>query len=305
MSQQLTGPKDWSEELAAIARLAAVPGMSAARLLQIHHRELVAGHFFGAKNAVNRKAAEMLAWPQYADGMPKYRVVPASGHLVFMPSHLNNEMVVPDIVDLITDETDAIIELGCGYGRHLFAIRDHVEHVRPDLEYFGAEASSTGLDAGRQLASLEPGRSRVTFQPFNYLAPDFGFLDRFRNPLFFTCHSIEQVASIGPELFEAMVAIAPQVRCLHHEPVGWQFNADVRNLPKGDPAFRQAKTSLFGAVDDIAAAVMPLAVGWNRDLVPTLTALQEQGVLRIEWVHRHACGNDHYNPTTHIYWTKV
>jgi hypothetical protein len=40
-------------------------------------------------------------------------------------------------------------------------------------------------------------------------------------------------------------------------------------------------------------------------LVPRLQGLAEQGLLKIEWVDRYACGNDTYNPITQIYWTKI
>jgi SAM-dependent methyltransferase len=226
---------------------------------------MMAAHFKRQKNFLNRYAADKLQWPRYASGVPKFRCIPVAGYIGVIPTHLNNEMIVPAICDLITAEADAVIEVGCGYGRHLFGIRDIVEHDRPELQYFGAEASETGLEAGRQLAALEPARASITFHPFNYLNPEFSFLSGVRNPLFFTCHSIEQVRQIGSGLFRAMATVAQQVRCHHHEPVGWQFNDDVRKLEPNDPIFLTRMYRMFEPVDDVLASSMPIHSGWNRD----------------------------------------
>jgi len=299
-------PKAWVHELDAIESLCGVPSMTAARLLRIMEQDLAADHYKGKKNAANQDYANALQWRPYARGGYTYRLVVTDNRYTAIPAHLNNEIIVPTVMDMIDDSTDAVIELGCGYGRHLFALRDLAEHQFPKLQYIGCELSETGLAGGKRIATLEPGRASVSFQSFNYLRPSFEFLRPFKNVIFFTCHSIEQVRMIDDELFHAMVGAVPVVRCVHCEPVGWQLNPDVMGEIESGAIHerRGMNIPLGGAVDEFHTARAPLGSDWNINLVERLKSLGQQGIITVDLIERNCAGNDIYNPSTIIRWTK-
>ncbi|TAK99872.1 MAG: class I SAM-dependent methyltransferase [Rhodospirillaceae bacterium] len=300
-------PKNYSEELESILQLCRAPHMGTARLLQILDQDHTWAHFQGQKNSFNQEYKNTHAWRSYREGGAAFRLAVSNNRYVAIPSHLNNEMIVPAVMELIDDSTEAVVELGCGWGRHLFGLRNLVEHDFPALRYFGCELSDTGLEAGRSIAALELGRASVKFESFDYLAPSFEFLHGLQNVVFFTCHSVEQIKYIGEELFHAMAVAAPKVRVIHCEPVGWQLNDELVRKAETDNKIEMPATfaiRLGGEVDDSFSARMPVALGWNRNLVACLMSLQNQGAIKIEFIDPNCAGNDIYNPSTIIQWTK-
>ena len=291
---------------AYVAELAAQPGMTASRLFRILMHDWAASEFEGEKNAVNRVAAEKLGWPKFQDGMPMYRLTPVNGFNVIVPVHANTETIVATVADRIGPDTQAVIELGCGPGRHLFDIRDLVEHRVPHLKYFGTDISDVDLGICRQVAALEPVRAAITFHKFDHLAPDFSFMTGLKNVVFFTCHTIEQVTTITDKLFLGMLAAAETFVCIHEEPVGWQLNDEVLAAVQNN-AFPTTPRIVkpFQPVDDYAAAATPVGSRWNLNLVPVLRDLVAQGKIKIERVDKHCSGMHLYNPTTRIVWTRA
>jgi hypothetical protein len=225
-----------------------------------------------------------------------------------MPSYSSSEVVLPSVIDMIDDDTTAVVELGCGWGRNLFMLYNLLAHDRPSLMFFGGELSDTGLAAARRVAALEPSETRISFYGFDYLAPDLSFLSGHQKVTFFTCHSVEQVGTIGTKLFEEMLGAVPHVRCVHGEPVGWQFNADLLSKTttgQFDGRSYSGDLSLFAPVNDEISAAMPVYCGWNRDLMSVLQDIARRNLIRLEYVEPHCGGDNYYNPTTLIGWTKI
>ena len=299
--------KNWRIELDSIEELCGIEGMNSSRLLRILDRNIAADHVGGVKNELNRMAAEQLNWRQYNSGGAAFRIVAVNNRYGIIPANLSNELIVPTVADLITPDTEVIVELGCGIGRHLFALRDIVEHEYPGLRFFGCEVSETGLASGERIAALEPNRGNIAFHYFNYLEPDFDFLREFRNVVFFTCHSIEQVKHISKNLFSEMLNAASNVRCVHCEPVGWQLNDELMKTVENDQPIEVPKGSvnIFGEVSDHFSAFMPVNTGWNRNLIKVLRALDTEGLIKINFIDRNCSGNNFYNPSTLIQWEQT
>ena len=199
-----------------------------------------------------------------------------------------------------------MIELGCGYARHLFAIRELIEHTRPDVRYLGAEIDECGIRGSTLLSELEPARSPVDIHPFDYTNPDFGFLRGITNAVVFTCHSVEQVREIPDRWFIELIKAVPNVTCIHHEPVGWQYNKDLRARVLAQELTKDLEsTFLFGPMSDQNTAITPVFNGWNINLVEVIADLERRNILRSEPPLRNFGGDYLYNPTTQIVWTKA
>lgn len=291
---------------AYVAELAAQPGMTASRLFRIWSYDRAPSEFEGAKNAINMVAAEKLGWARYRNALPKYRLTPVNGFNVIIPTYTNTETIVPEVIDYLGPETEAVVELGCGPGRNLFEIRDLIEHRFPKLKYIGTDISDADLGICRQIAALEPGRAPISFHKFDHLNPSFDFMAGLKNVVFFTCHTIEQVTYITDKLFLGMLAAAETFVCIHEEPAGWQLNEEVVAAVEAN-AFPTAPRIVkpFQPVDDYAAASVPVGSRWNLNLVPVLRDLEARGKLKIERVEKHCSGMHLYNPTTRITWTRA
>jgi SAM-dependent methyltransferase len=296
-------PKDWSKSLDEVRRLCAVPGMNSARLIRIMEFTTTPQRFEGKKNAPNQALLKSGGLRRTKAGGAFHRIGVANNLYSLVPAHQANEITVPTIIDLIDSETEAVVELGCGFGRNLFAIWNLISHERPELAFIGAELSESGLEAARGIAALEPA-AKISFHRFNYLDPSFGFLDGLKNIVVFTAHSIEQVHRIGTAFFQKLLASTDKVRCVHFEPVAWQMNAAVTEALKAKAPPADERFSLFGPVNDAASAKMPLSVDWNIDLAQCLRSLAEQGAIHIDAIDLNCSGDTFYNPSTLIAWTK-
>lgn len=292
---------NWAEVLDSVTHLCDVPYMSISRLLQILRTDLG----YVPKDISSQMFAEKFGVPRFRLGAARYRPVAVNGGYQLAPEPVRNEAVVANVMDLITDETQAVIELGCGYGRHLFAIRDSVEHLFPHLKYYGGDISVNGLATARKIASLDVGRDNITFFPFDFDQPDISAVAEKSNLVFYTAHAIEQVKFIGAALFEKILSAGDVITCFHAEPVGWQMNDSLMSaVSDGSFSVPSSPLKLFGAVDDWASADVPVRSGWNRNLVEQLSSLERSRKITVELIERHASGNHLYNPTTHILWRK-
>ncbi|MGQ0662593.1 MAG: hypothetical protein ACT4P2_03195 [Pseudomonadota bacterium] len=189
------------------------------------------------------------------------------------------------LIDFI-DETgpfDCIVELGCGLGSNLFEIF-HRGGPR-DIPYFGGELAAGGLQAANALRAVEK-NLEVRFFKFDFTAPDLDLVRGFKAPLFFTLHAIEQVTSIGVDLFKTIAQAGERVTCVHLEPFGFQLG-DL-----GDVTVAQRKAFLDR--------------GWNRNLAPTLKAAQDAGILEIKYLAAEIfLPSDAANPTSLAVWESL
>ena len=157
-----TNPKNWGKELSEVRELCAVPGMTISRLLRNLESHLPADHYTGAKNEINSRILKTLGWRTYANGAGVYRLVTNGNYYQYALANVNNEMSVPSVADIVNESMQAVVELGSGFGRNLFDLRDLLEHKFPNVRYFDCELSDTGLASSKAIAALEPDRDNIS-----------------------------------------------------------------------------------------------------------------------------------------------
>jgi SAM-dependent methyltransferase len=163
-------------------------------------------------------------WPKEQEmgpaGVPFLRASSFRGNHALIPFHATDNLA-DFIVDYIDEKGpfDAIIELGCGYGRNLFNI--FYGGGPQDTRYYGGELTESGVAIAREIAALDPAMN-ASFFPFDYLDPALAIAPAER-ALVFTVHSIEQVCQIDARLFGVIASAARCVDCIHFEPFGFQL----------------------------------------------------------------------------------
>jgi len=231
------------------------------KLLEAHQRKFrVAG---GGDGGVKWQKQP---WPKQLGetpaGTPAFRMTSFRGNVMLAPFHATDNLH-NFIVDYIaeTGPYDAIIELGCGYGRNLFEI--FFNGGPRDVPYFGGELTESGVAIARELAALEP-RMDATFFRFDHLKPDLSALPPMDRALVMTVHSLEQVKHIAPEFFLAVSGIARAVSCLHFEPFGFQ----VADLGPATGAHREFMVNS----------------GWNQNFAAALAQASRQYGLKTSFI---------------------
>ena len=144
-----------------------------------------------------------------------------NGNIIILPKHTsyNFRTLLIDLIDA-TGPYDAIIELGCGYGRNLFEI--FYGGGPRDAKYIGGEFTKSGVEIAQKLAKKAP-KMKTEFFHFNHLEPKLPFKKPFKRAFVFTCHSIEQVMQINENWFDEVVKAGEFVRGAHLEPFGFQL----------------------------------------------------------------------------------
>ncbi len=239
---------------------------------------LIDGQECGRKVVSTRRVFEGELTPA---GLPPFRTSSMLGQASTIPYH-TPDSYVPFLVDVIDEigPVDAVVELGCGYGRNLFSL--YHAGGPGGIPYFGGELSEAAVALGRRLAALSP-EPRVSIHPFDHLAPDLSFLPSVDHLFVFTVHSLEQVREIGQSFFRAVAGAAKRVSVIHLEPFGYQ----VRDQ---GPATRKQKEHFTN-------------VGWNANLWSALGQAAESGIL----VRRYAALETFFpaapgNPTSVLFW---
>ncbi|MDD0845547.1 class I SAM-dependent methyltransferase [Campylobacter sp. 50012-21] len=144
-----------------------------------------------------------------------------NGNIIILPKHTsyNFRTLLIDLIDA-TGPYDAIIELGCGYGRNLFEI--FYGGGPREAKYIGGEFTKSGVEIAQKLAKKAP-KMKTEFFHFNHLEPKLPFKKPFKRAFVFTCHSIEQVMQINENWFDEVVKAGEFVRGAHIEPFGFQL----------------------------------------------------------------------------------
>ena len=220
-------------------------------------------------------------WGETPAGVPAFRLTSSRGNMLRAPFHCSDNLH-NFLIDYL-DETgpyDAVIELGCGYGRNILEI--FYGGGPRDIAYFGGELTDSGVAIARELAALEP-RLDARFFHFDYLAPDLGAVPRFDRALVFTMHSIEQVKLIGPELFDAISRVARDVACIHFEPFGFQ----VATLGPATEAHRKTMEKN----------------GWNLNFAAALQEAARRYPVKVDYMATELfMPIDPHNPTSIAVW---
>lgn len=213
--------------------------------------------------------------------VPAFRQSSFRGQPITVPFHATDNLH-NFIIDYIAERGpfDAVIELGCGYGRNLFEM--FYGGGPRDVRYFGGELTESGVQAAREIAALAP-EMDATFFRFDYLDPDFSALPRFDRALVFTVHSIEQVYRIDAGLFGAIAGVANHVTGLHLEPFGFQV-ADLGPVTRAHSAMMTEKK-------------------WNLNFAEALLRARDESVITLKFLATELfLPTDPDNPTSLAIW---
>jgi SAM-dependent methyltransferase len=220
--------------------------------------------------------------PVFPGQIPVFRRTSHRGNACYTPFYTRT-LLHDHIVDYIrkTGPYDAIIELGCGYGRNLFEI--FYGGGPRDTKYFGGELTASGRTLATELATLEPAFD-VTFFPFDFLVFDLTLVPRFDRVLVFTVHAIEQVHLIDQALFTAIAGLGRHVVGMHFEPFGFQ----VKKL--GPATEEHAKFFQRN--------------GWNMNFAASLNEATKAGSLELIYMDTELFfPEDPINPTSLAIWS--
>jgi hypothetical protein len=195
------------------------------------------------------------------------------------------KILTKSLIDMTTDETDTIIELGSGWGSYLFAL--WLGGGPRNARYYAGEITEMGRACTSLLSMLESGISISPFR-FDYYNPDYSAIKPGREAVVYTSHSIEQIPQLPREVFTEILKSADRVRGLHLEPIGWQVH---RNIGTILPPFSEAQEARNHELE------------YNLNLWPLLLDLEAEGLIEIETVVTDIIGME-YNPSTLIRWNK-
>ena len=99
-------------------------------------------------------------------------------------------LIKTSLEDFIKQDS-TIIELGCGTGHNLV----HLHEKYPDINYVGFEYAKSGVDLIKKYSS-DFNLNIKAFQIDYYNCEGLGeFINKIKNPLIFTCASLEQVGT--------------------------------------------------------------------------------------------------------------
>ena len=205
----------------------------------------------------------------------------------FLVSEQANKRQIDIILDSFDDRTDAVVELGAGYGGNLIrldqAIKKHADKSLRErcIKLIMAEYT----EAGRALCSQFLKRKNaptIEIYHIDHKAPDVSFLGPAISPLFITIHSIEQVKEIPSNYFEILSRAASNVRGLHLEPVGFQFEPESTKWKEHEKFIKQKK--------------------WNQNFANIIKKAQSDGHIKIDKVDTAFSFGQPGNPTTLVQW---
>ena len=238
---------------------------------------------------------------------------------------------------------DYIVELGSGIGRKLFMLADKLDQAtRRQIKFISCEFTDSGKKACEELRRFSNGLN-MSIEHFDYYNPNFSFLEPNKNVLFFTAHSIEQIPKIDRAVFEAMIAVSDQCHCYHAEPVGWQYDEELKNKRKQFKPYhwKRKKTKFerkllkidrwmisklgisivdstnrygidigkkdIGKSDKVSstAALYSFSKDYNSNLVEILKKMEAEGLIHIDLEMVNYFGKKPFNPSSIISWHKI
>ena len=186
------------------------------------------------------------------------------------------------IVGNLKQNTQAVVELGCGYGNNLFRIRRHLGDRK--IRLVGAEYTVSGRNLCAKLNHLNE-NSDMQIEFIDHKALNLDFLSGLDDVLIFTCHSIEQVKFLPEDYFRIIAQSASRVTCIHFEPFGFQIdNASEVNSRHQSFVHEQ---------------------GWNLNFIDTLRNAEQTGILSIRLLSKDLYNPAEENPTSVAIWSSM
>lgn len=152
-----------------------------------------------------------------------HMIVIRDGKYEMVPNDTTDSRLVDAVVAGVTDSTQAVIEMGCGWGRNLAAAA--LDIPRRDITFVGLEPSEAGQECTEGLLSKDPTIQYRTGY-FDFYNADFSLIEDFDDIVIFSCAAIEQVTLLDPKFIDQVLAIADKVTLIFYEPIGWQRTVD-------------------------------------------------------------------------------
>lgn len=191
-------------------------------------------------------------------------------------------LVAESVIAACRQETDAIIDLGCGWGQSLFEI-----WLRggPRLaNYYAMEFTEAGLDCVKTLSALDP-ELRIRPLRFDFQNPDFSTLSHpIRHAVIVTLSSAHQVPVVNRQAYEKIMNVAQAIDCLHFEQIGWQIKPEEARVADREYA---------------------LANDYNRNLWEVLTALRDDRQIEMLGVYPDLIGTQALYPLSFVHWRRI
>lgn len=161
--------------------------------------------------------------------------VPKEGHMVvvqngryeMVPNVTTDSSLIDAVLDALSDDTQAIIEMGCGWGRNLASTALGTD--RRDLTFIGLEQSADGLRCTKELLEMDP-TIQIKTNHFDFYNPDLSILKAYDNVVVFSCAAIEQIAFIGADFIDQVMGICENVTLILYEPFGWQRTQQLQEF---------------------------------------------------------------------------
>lgn len=138
--------------------------------------------------------------------------------------------VMNPIINLVTQETDCIIEFGSGWGRNIFYLNEQIN--RDDIDYYAFEYTPKGCEMTELLKEKCSNGKNISTGVFDFNNPEFSLKKKYKNIVIFTRHAIEQVKVINPHFFKKLQDLNCEYTVVHQEPVGWQIGNKYRKQLK-------------------------------------------------------------------------
>lgn len=157
---------------------------------------------------------------QRTDG---HMIIVRDGKYEMVPNDTSDTRVVDAVVSAVNDKTQALIEMGCGWGRNL--ANAALGLSRRDITFIGLEPAEEGRKCTEALLSKDPNVQYKTSY-FDFYDPDFSLIKEYDDIVIFSCAAIEQITLIDAKFIEKITALADNVTLIFYEPIGWQRTID-------------------------------------------------------------------------------
>jgi hypothetical protein len=240
--------------------------------------------------------------PKSKSGVPVARVGVVNGRYALVPNIDPVEMILAHVKAGVKN----LVELGSGRGNNLFKLSMLLGNHAKKLRFFALEYTEAGQDITRRIAAIEPGLD-MNVRYFNYMEPDISMVPDDGTTLFFSVHSIEQVARISPKLYDQILARKHTAVVLHFEPVGWQRNPTILAQRKAGNIdfFNSMVAHRLDDIESEECQIMNAAIhswrnGYNINLFEMIYGYQKAGKLRVGEIIYDFTSNNPVNPTTYI-----
>jgi len=186
------------------------------------------------------------------------------------------------LMGCVRKDTRAIVELGSGWSCNLFQIYVGIGKTNSKrIGFFSAEYTREGRDCATKLATHD-GDIKHRAIAFDYRQPNLAFLEKVNGHiLVFTRHSVEQVETIDPSLYDILHRLQASVSLVHIEPVGWQRDSALmeRRLAGDSAYFAELGRHIVQDINSESRQIENAAWwSWRLGYNVNLTAMMEDTV---------------------------